>query len=124
MPPRETLSREEQKSNKILGKRVTHRKKIYFNYIIFDKYYIPLKDKQCYIENLMILTKNRKLDDILLLSSDPFRIVAARSQGFLVIPILPYETFYTNDFQLCLVENYILKHRHCNELSIRVKVDF
>lgn len=36
-------------------------------------------------------------------------MLAAVMQDFLVIPILPYEVYYTCDYQLCLVEHFLLK---------------
>jgi hypothetical protein len=46
----------------------------------------------------MILTKNRHIRNIIFISSNPFRIVAAIKGGFQTIPVIPFESFYRFDF--------------------------
>lgn len=40
------------------------------------------------------------------------------------MPVIPYENFYRDDFQLNLLENYLLKMRHLQEMVNRLKTDF
>jgi hypothetical protein len=42
----------------------------------------------------------------------------------LTIPVVPFESFYRDDFQLNLLENYILKNRHLKEMRKKIKHDF
>ena len=51
-------------------------------------------------------------------------IMAAIRGGFLTIPVIPYEVFYRDDFQLSLVEHYILKIRHLNNYRGMIRNDF
>ena len=44
--------------------------------------------------------------------------------GFLTIPVLQFESFYRDEFQLSLVEHYILKIRHLKDMKKRIKLDF
>ena len=67
---------------------------------------------------------NRKQKNIIFISSNPIRIVSAIKGGFLTIPIIPFESFYRFDFQLSLVEHYILKNRHLKEMSNKITNDF
>jgi hypothetical protein len=83
-----------------------------------------IKEHDKWIENLLVLTKNRLKENLLFLSSNPFRIIAAMKGGFLTIPVLPFEYFYRDEFQLCLVEHYILKIRHLKDMKSRIKQDF
>lgn len=39
------------------------------------------------------------------------------AQKFLSIPVVQYESFYREDIQLYLVEHYILKLRHLEEMQ-------
>jgi hypothetical protein len=63
---------------------------------MFDKYLV--KVGSYLVENLELLSKHRKKERIILLSSNPFRIVTAITSGFQVIPIIPFETLHRNDF--------------------------
>lgn len=86
--------------------------KAYFHFILHAKYIIKVNNYE--FENLELLSKYRNKDKIILLSSNPFRIVTALTNGFQAIPVLPFESLHQNDFQIALVENYILKSRHLN----------
>jgi len=70
------------------------------------------------VENLEVLTRFRSNEKIYLLSSNPLKIVAAVSQGFSVIPVTPFQNLNENDYQLNLVEHYLLKIRHLEEMPI------
>jgi len=56
----------------------------------------------------MILLKNRLKDNIIFISSDSFKLIIAKSQDFFGLPLIPFEEFYNNDFQLLLLESYLL----------------
>jgi hypothetical protein len=60
------------------------------------------------VENFRIFLSNRKKEDLIFISSNPFRIVVAKSQKIFAVPVLPFENFYRDDFQLSLLENYML----------------
>ena len=62
--------------------------KIYFQYIIHQRQYVYIKESNFWIENLMVLNKNRSKELLILMSSDPFRIVTAIQGGYSVIPIV------------------------------------
>ena len=51
--------------------------KIYFQFIIHQKQYLHIPEQNIWIENLLVLTKNRTKDDLIFISSNPVRIVAA-----------------------------------------------
>lgn len=72
--------------------------KIYFQFIIHQKQYLYIKEHDKYIENLLVLTKNRLKENLLFVSSNPFRIIAAMKGGFLTIPVLQFEYFYRDEF--------------------------
>lgn len=67
---------------------------------------------------------NRLKENILFISSDPFRIIIAKSQGFFALPVIQFESFYRDDYQLNLVENYLLQIRHLEDMVSRLKYDF
>jgi hypothetical protein len=71
-----------------------------------------------------LLTKNREKDNIIFISSNPLRIVAAIKQGFQTIPIVQFESSNQQDFQLNLVENYILKVRLLTEMKAHLQCNF
>ena len=98
--------------------------KIYFQFIIHQKQYIHIKEYDKHIENLLVLTKNRPKDNLIFISSNPFRIVTAIKYGFLTIPVIQFESFYRDDYQLSLVEHYILKIRHLKDMKKRLRQDF
>jgi len=72
--------------------------KVYIQYIIHQKQYIHIEECNKYVENLLVLTKNRSKHNIIFMSSDPFRIVTSMQLGFSTIPIVPFESFYRDDF--------------------------
>jgi hypothetical protein len=61
-----------------------------------QKYFVKVND--FFVENLEYLLRHRSKDKIILLSSNPFRIITAKSEGYLVMPVLPFESFYRDDF--------------------------
>jgi len=98
--------------------------KLYIQFIIHQKQYTYLKECDKYVENLEVLSKNRLKVDIIFISSNPFNISYAIRNGYYTIPIIQYENFIKNDFQLCLLENYILIIRHLKDMRKRMKTDF
>ena len=71
-----------------------------------------------HIENLQLLLRNRTRQDIIVLSSNPLRVVAAIHQGFVTIPIIPQDVVLRSDFQLKLVEQYLI-HLNFTKSNIR-----
>lgn len=83
---------------------------------------VYLKELDCLVENLQLLTHNRERENIILLTSKPPSIMTAFAQGFNCIPILPYQGSNVHDYQLTLVENYIMKNN--KNLTKVIKPDF
>ena len=52
-----------------------------------DNNYVHIEEANEYIENLFLMTENRKENNIFLLTSNHFRLVAAKECGFCIIPI-------------------------------------
>jgi hypothetical protein len=50
--------------------------------------------------------------------------VAAMDQGFCAIPIIKFQNFMQNDFQLNLLENYILKLKYDRDMKTKNMRDF
>ena len=103
---------------------VVNQSKLYFSYVIHRKHYLFIKKSDQYIENLLILLKNRLKENIIFVSSHSYRIVVAKNQGFNAVPVVPFESFYRDDFQLNLLENYLLKNRHMRDMAKRLREDF
>ena len=76
------------------------------------------------LENLHLLTQNRKQSDIFLLTSNSMRIISAMDQGFCAIPLTQFSNPTRNDFQLNLVEIYLLKLRYYNDMKSKNDIDF
>ena len=74
--------------------------------------------------NLFLLTKNRKFENIILISGNPFRVVAAMDLGFCGIPIIKFTNFMQNDYQLNLLENYLIKLKYSNDMKSKNTTDF
>ena len=70
------------------------------------------------------LTQNRKPENIFLLSSRPFSIVAAMDHGFCSVPVIRYQQSPIDDFQLKLIENYIIKLKYSKDNKLRNITDF
>jgi hypothetical protein len=70
------------------------------------------------------MTGNRKKADIFLISSSPFSIVFAKDCGFSIIPMQKFIGMNKEDFQLNLVENYLLKLRYSNDMKAKNDIDF
>lgn len=125
-PIREFLEKYQKSMNKSSFQRMKKLPdvKIYFQFIIHQRQYIHIKEYDKHIENLLVLTKNRPKDNLIFISSNPFRIVTAIKYGFLTIPVIQFESFYRDDYQLSLVEHYILKIRHLKDMKKRLRQDF
>ena len=57
----------------------------------------------------MLLTHNRKKENIILLTAKPIQMVAAQHNGFLSIPLMPIQQHDENDYQLSLLEQYLFQ---------------
>ena len=85
------------------------KKQMYFQFMICQKNYCYFEEINEYIENFHILMKNRKASRIYFLTSNIMRLVAAMKQGFRGIPISKFDSTDDDDFQLNLIENYLIK---------------
>ena len=61
--------------------------KNFFQFLICNDNYTYIKEVNEHIENLFVMTGNRKIENIFLVSSKHFSIVVAKDCGFSVIPI-------------------------------------
>lgn len=98
--------------------------KVYFQYLIHNELYTEFKEQGWIIENLQCLLSNRRRSNIFFISANPLRIIAAMTQGFCTIPLLQYELFYKDDYQLSLLEHYVLKIRHLKNCKSKLIEDF
>lgn len=100
--------------------------KLYFQFIMHQRQYVYIKDLDLNVENFLLLTKNRIKEDLIYISSNPLKLITALSMQINVLPVAPFEsnTATNNEYQLCLLENYILKYRHDKEIRERLKSDF
>ena len=78
------------------------------NYVYFDEI-----DE--HVENLFILLKNRVPKNIFFITCNYMSLVIAMHLGFCGIPITKFNKYDEDDFQLNLLEHYLLKlHLHKN----------
>lgn len=99
--------------------------KIFFQFLICDNNYINVPQYRVKVENLFLMTSNRKPGNIFLLTSNHFRIVCSKECGFCVIPITQFLCNNDQaDIQLNLVENYLLKLRYTNDMKSKNNIDF
>ena len=73
---------------KRLGKNI--EPKVFFQFLICDKNYINLPESDDMVEDLLLLTSNRKENNIFILTSNPMSIVTAKECDFCSIPISKY----------------------------------
>lgn len=73
---------------------------------------------------MYLLTSNRKPENIILLSGNPLRVIAAMDQGFCGIPVVKFQNFMQNDYQLNLVENYLIKLKYAKDMKSKNLSDF
>jgi hypothetical protein len=76
------------------------------------------------LENLLILLNNRNKDKLIFISQNPISLVSAINQDFLTIPMVKYETFHGDDFQLALVENYMVTLKLSKNVPTKIINDF
>jgi len=76
------------------------------------------------VENLYLLSPEIPKERLIFISSDTFRIAVALNLGFVTIPVIYYASRSNDDYQLNLLENYILKLMHINKLGEQPQVDF
>jgi hypothetical protein len=67
--------------------------KIFFSFLVSETNYVHVAEANEYIENLYLLTKNRNVHDIFLITSNQFRIVQAMDSGFCAIPVIKFQPF-------------------------------
>ena len=98
--------------------------KNFFQFLICNDNYTYIREVNEHIENLFVMTGNRKKGDIFLVSSKHFSIVVAKDCRFSVIPISKFLSSIKDDFQLNLVENYLLKLRYTSDMKAKNDIDF
>ena len=76
--------------------------------IYSNDYFVQLPNRE-FAENLELLLSNRNKKQIYFMSASPHSIMNAVLQGFAVIPILPCHIIIPGDYQLLLVEQYLLR---------------
>ena len=54
---------------------------------------------------------------MIFISNDPFRIASAMQAGFSTIPVNHFEGLCRDDYQLSLVEQYIITLKHTKEIN-------
>ena len=52
--------------------------KIFFTFIMHENNYVYVKEANDHVENLLLMTSNRKESNIVLLTSNHFRLVVAK----------------------------------------------
>ena len=93
--------------------------------MLAEKSYVYIPEAKEYIENLLLMTQNRKPNHIFLISSNQLRLIAAKESGFCAIPIMQYQqNMVDDDKQLNLVENYLIKLRYSNDMMYKNNIDF
>lgn len=60
----------------------------------------------------------------MLLTSNQVRLIAAKESGFCAIPVVSYLNLLSNNYQLSLVQKYLLKINDINDLKTQVNKDF
>ena len=80
-----------------------------FSLILSKQHYFKAPSGH-YLENLNLLLENRLKSSIIFLSSNVVRFMAAIHQGFEAIPVLGYQIYFVDDYQLCLVQNFLLSN--------------
>ena len=69
------------------------------------------------LENLSVLQHNRVAQRIIYLGTVPARLIAAMTQGYNVVPIIPFYKQYSYDFELKLVESYLIKLQYSKRIQ-------
>ena len=93
--------------------------KIFFQFLFAKSNYTRIEEADESIENMFLLMSNRKQSNIFLISSNQFRIVNAMDLGFCAIPIIKFQSFMQNDYQLNLIESYLLKLKYFNDQKFK-----
>jgi hypothetical protein len=83
---------------------------------------VPVGEYGLQFENLELLLSSRRLNSIVYLSGDPFKVVVARKSGFQSLPMVRWDINDQSDYQLCLVENYLLRIGFMNDQDFRNKI--
>lgn len=113
-----------RKSLKIRKRQRDLEVKSFFSNIICEFGYIYLKEIDEHLENLFLLTDNRNISDIFLISSNQFRIITAIEHSFCAIPVTKFQCFMQSDFQLNLVDNYLVKLKFSKDMKAKNQIDF
>lgn len=49
-----------------------------------------IQELDVFVENYLILTKNRKKQNLIYISGNPYRLISAFSEDVLVLPVIPF----------------------------------
>ena len=98
-------------------------RQVYFKVIYSNDYFVQLPNRE-FAENLQLLLSNRNKKQILFMSTSAYSIMNAVLQGFAVIPILPCHIIIPGDYQLLLVEQYLLRIKYTHASGSLVRNDF
>lgn len=83
-----------------------------------------MPQRQDKVENLFLLTSNRKQSSVFFLSSNMLSLVSAKECGFCVIPINLFQQIDDAEIDLYLVEKYLLKLRYASDQQYKNQTDF
>jgi hypothetical protein len=92
--------------------------------LVCDNNFTYIEKASAFVENLFVLTGNRKDSNIFLVSGNHFNLVLAKDIGFCIIPIVPFVRSNQQDVELNMVENYLLKLRYAKDMKGKNDIDF
>ena len=96
--------------------------KIFFYHLMSCSNYQKVPELNEQVENLFLLTQNRKKENIYILSPQKLSLVSAINFGFCAIPVSHFLTH--DDFQLNLVEKYLLTLKYYKDTKSKNSLDF
>lgn len=79
-------------------KRTKIEVKSFFQNIVCELGFVHLPEVDDHLQNLYLLTENRNISDIFMISSNQIRILTSMENGFCSIPVIKYQSFMQNDF--------------------------
>ena len=79
-------------------KRTKIEVKSFFQNIVCEMGFVSLPEVDDHLHNLFLLTQNRNIPDIFLITSNQFGILTAMEHGFCAIPVIKFQSFMQSDF--------------------------
>ena len=86
--------------------------------------YVYFEELDQHLENLDLLQGDRKRHEIFFVSSDKLKIVAAMERGYCGIPVTKYVKFDELDYQLNILEYYLIKLQYNKDTLTKNINDF